>query len=329
MSSIRTNPIFHPAGASRLKRIISVRVKAAWPAVKETAAGASPASSTTNGSRIQSTAVLVPTTATMAPPITNPTVVPTTARARFWPVPRALDRRTLRVANATQKACWTVRRSATSTASPRPAAPRRLLCSHRELRSACEPARSWAAVRNPTKPSGWRPSTFSSQVRRSARAAKSTLAAICRTMKLSSCERKLGSSALTTRRAFSSSSTAAVDSGSAAVLVRSSSSRAALSWAVAALSAWPVCPGDSRRSAAASSAVAAACLTAHTASIGFGPAGAVSTLRRTIALSHRSSSTRRTAARADVLSPVGRYGVAKKPVWTASTAASAAATEAW
>ena len=47
--------------------------------------------------------------------------------------------------------------------------------------------------------------------------------------------------------------------------------------------------------------------------------------RSTIAFSQRSSSTSRTIARAEVLSPVGRNGVAKNTVCSASSAASARA----
>ena len=43
----------------------------------------------------------------------------------------------------------------------------------------------------------------------------------------------------------------------------------------------------------------------------------------TIALSQRSSSTRRTTVRPAVLSPVGRYGVARNAAWSAATAPSA------
>ena len=61
-------------------------------------------------------------------------------------------------------------------------APRRLLCSHDELGSACASARSRAELSGPVKPEGWRPSSRCSQVRRAAAAAKSTLAAICSVM---------------------------------------------------------------------------------------------------------------------------------------------------
>ena len=51
--------------------------------MNEIAAGAIPANSTANGSRIQSTVVLVPIAYTSAPPITKPAEVPTTARSVF------------------------------------------------------------------------------------------------------------------------------------------------------------------------------------------------------------------------------------------------------
>ncbi len=59
-SSIRTSPIFQPAGTIRLNRISSVIVNAACPAANEIAAGASPANRTTNGSSTHSTVVSVP-----------------------------------------------------------------------------------------------------------------------------------------------------------------------------------------------------------------------------------------------------------------------------
>ena len=55
MSSIRTSPTSQPSGARMLKRISSVTVNAAWPAAKEIAAGARPASRIANGSSSHST----------------------------------------------------------------------------------------------------------------------------------------------------------------------------------------------------------------------------------------------------------------------------------
>ena len=141
-------------------------VNAAWPAAKEIAVGARPANSTANGSSTHSTVVLVPISATSAPPTTNPAVVPSRPRIAFWPVLSALERSTASVPNTTQKPCWTEVSSATSTASARPVAPRRLLCSHDELGSACASARSRAELSGPVKPAGWRPSSRSSQLRR-------------------------------------------------------------------------------------------------------------------------------------------------------------------
>ena len=121
-----------PAGWMMLKRISSVSVNAACPAVKEITAGATPASSTASGSSTQSSAVLVPMAATTAAPIANPIAVPSTPRAMNWPVFSAFERSTDSVPSTTQNECCTPVRLATNTARPRPTAPRTLLCSHTE-----------------------------------------------------------------------------------------------------------------------------------------------------------------------------------------------------
>ena len=61
--------------------------------------------------------MLVPISATSAPPITNPTVVPINPRITFCPVLSAFDRSTASVPKTTQNPCCTEVRSATSTAS--------------------------------------------------------------------------------------------------------------------------------------------------------------------------------------------------------------------
>ena len=62
MSSTRSRPTRHPAGWMMLKRNTSVSVNAAWPAAKEIAAGATPASRIASGSSSHSSVVLVPIT---------------------------------------------------------------------------------------------------------------------------------------------------------------------------------------------------------------------------------------------------------------------------
>src|SRR5581483_2996764 len=85
--------------------------------------------------------------------------------------------------------------------------------------------------------------------------------------------------------------------------------------------------GDSRSSAPRSSTAAAAFLTLHAA--GFGMAQLSERDCARIALSQLSSSTSRTTARAEVLSPVGRLGVARKTRLRSAIAASDAVTAAW
>ena len=153
-SSIRIRPILQPAGAMMLYRITSVIVKLAWPAVNEMTAGDTPAISTAIGSRIHSTVSLVPMPTISAPPMTNPTRLPSTARTTFCPVLKALDRSTLSVPSTTQNECWTPVRSATSTARPSAIAPRTLLCSQTECGSTCAPARSCTDDSAPVTPPG-------------------------------------------------------------------------------------------------------------------------------------------------------------------------------
>ena len=71
-----------------------------------------------------------------APPITNPTAVPVSARSAVEPVEAALVRSTDRVPSTTQNPCWTPERSATVTATAIASAPRRLLMNHTERRLA-------------------------------------------------------------------------------------------------------------------------------------------------------------------------------------------------
>ena len=48
-SSILVRPTLHPTGSMMLNRMTTVTVKAAWPATKETIAGATPATRTASG----------------------------------------------------------------------------------------------------------------------------------------------------------------------------------------------------------------------------------------------------------------------------------------
>ncbi len=99
----------------------------------------------------------------------------------FWPVLSALERSTESVPSTTQKECCTPVSLATSTATPSATAPRTLLCSQTEPRSMCAAARCCTAEAVLASPFGWRPSTRSIQLRRSAAAVKSTFSAMIET----------------------------------------------------------------------------------------------------------------------------------------------------
>ena len=194
---------------------------------------------------------------------------------------------------------------------PSPTAPRRLLRSHSDWRPRWALARSCAAVSAVGNPAGERPSSCWSHVLRSAAAATLAFAAIWPTTKLSSCARKLGSSDETTVRG---------SEGSATVLRRSRRARASLKSASAS---WRVLAGTRSgrpsMSAVTSRTRAAASQIAHT-SRRAARARDCGAAWMTISSSQRSSSTSRTTARALVLNPVGRNGVAKNVAWSASIA---------
>ena len=190
------------------------------------------------------------------------------------------------------------------------------------LRRARPRARA-AEASGPLKPSGWRPSSRSSQLRRAAAAANSVFAAIWPTTKLSSCARKLGSSAETTLRAASPSSRPPGRAGRSTrgrALERASASRISSTAAGSGsrvLSAPRAGPPPAR-------APGGRDLDGAHGVLGCGRGGwRFGAERSTIAFSQRSSSTRRTTARASVASPVGRYGVAKNRPGGRSTASSA------
>ena len=78
----------------------------------------------------------LPITTTSAPPITNPSAVPASARIAVAPVAAAFVRRTESVPSTTQKPCWTLLTSATATATASATAPRMLLTNQTERRLA-------------------------------------------------------------------------------------------------------------------------------------------------------------------------------------------------
>ena len=211
----------------------------------------------------------------------------------------ALERSTASVPKTTQNACCTPVSWETSTARPSATAPLTLFCSQSECGSTWDPARSCAVESRSASPMGRRPSTWSSQLRRSAAADSATLPAICMTTKLSSCARKPGSSAEITASPL-------VVSGTLMVAPRSSSASRSRSSASATCSGSRLCLGMSSRSAQRSSTTAAACFTAHARRSTVIPGGGLARVSTTIPLSHLSSSTSRTTARAAVLRPVGR-----------------------
>ena len=167
-------------------------VNAACPAANEIAAGATPASRTRAAAG--PTAPSCPCRSREnAAPMANPTAVPTSPRAMYCPVLSAFERSTESVPSTTQNECCTPVRSATSTASPSPTAPRTLLCSQTEWRLDVRPRALLGRGQRAASP------------RAAARAADPTsLAArpppsdrccspICAAAKPSSCARKLGS----------------------------------------------------------------------------------------------------------------------------------------
>ena len=126
-SSIRTTPTFHPTGTSRLNSTATITVNAAWPTANGVVPGEYAATKTAIGNAIHNAVSSLPIATTSAPPITNPSAVPASARTAVAPVAAALVRRTDRVPSTTQKPCWTVLTSATATATASATAPRMLL----------------------------------------------------------------------------------------------------------------------------------------------------------------------------------------------------------
>ena len=239
--------------------------------------------------------MLVPISGTSTPPTTNPAMVPSRPRTTFWPVLSALERSTESVPNTTQKQCCTPVRSATSTARPSAGRAAEAVVQPDRVRSTC----AGALLRGGQRPREARRLAAEQPVdqpRRSAAAAKSMLLAICETAKLSSCARKLGSSELIA----GARSPSALDGQLAWSSALSSHLRAARRARRRALPRMPPALRAGRRRARAR---AAATLTAQAAVRGVAsPAGA----RLHDRVEPASSSTSRTTARVEVLSPVGR-----------------------
>ena len=118
-----------------LNKITTVSVNAACPPANEMHAGATPARKTASGSSNHSSVVFVPIPASRAAPATKPATVPAMARTASCPVFSAVERSTDSAPRTTQNACWTPVSLAASTASPSPAAPRKLLCNQTECGS--------------------------------------------------------------------------------------------------------------------------------------------------------------------------------------------------
>ncbi len=88
-----------------LNRNTSVSVNAAWPAAKEIAAGATPASRIATGSRNHSSVVLVPIAVSISAPTMKPITVPDRPRSAVCPVLSAFERSTESAPRTTQKEC--------------------------------------------------------------------------------------------------------------------------------------------------------------------------------------------------------------------------------
>src|SRR6185437_16645496 len=121
-SSTRINPTLHPVGMIKLKKISTIIVNAACPAVNDAISGTNAEPNTTNGIRIHSTSLSTPTTLINRAPRTNPIPVPSTARSILVPVVNALLRSTDSAPSTTQNPCSTGNTwvTATANASPRP-----------------------------------------------------------------------------------------------------------------------------------------------------------------------------------------------------------------
>ena len=98
-------------------------------------AGATPARKTASGSTNHSSVVFVPIATSRAAPTMKPATVPSMARTASCPVFSAFERSTDSAPRTTQNECWTPVSLAASTASPSPAAPRKLLCNQTECGS--------------------------------------------------------------------------------------------------------------------------------------------------------------------------------------------------
>ena len=173
---MRTSPRLQPAGWRMLKRMSTVSVNAACAAANDIAAGASPASRTATGSTSHSSALFVPISHTRPRRRRSPPRCPASARSAVCPVLSALERSTDSAPSTTQKECWTLLRSADQHREPEPdGAAQAVLQPHRvplEVR-----ARALLGGRQRAREARrGRPSSRSSQVRRSAAAAATDVA---------------------------------------------------------------------------------------------------------------------------------------------------------
>ena len=294
-------------------------VNAAWPAANEIVAGARPASRTAGRSSTQSSVVLVPMSTTSTPPTTKPATVPSRPRSTFCAGAQRVGAQHRERAEHDPEGVLHAREvgdehreAEADGAADAVLQPQRVALDVgagalvRGGERACQPGRLAAEeLIEPAAPLGG-----GGRSRRSP--------AICETTKLSSCARKLGSSAeitsplpVTPAGSFRSRCARARRAARAARRApRAGHRRTAAARPADPRSVRAPGPRRSSRRTARGSAVAAC------------RSGAA---WRTSVLSQRSSSTRRTTARAAVLSPVGRYGVAKNTACSASTASSARA----
>ena len=125
----------HPVGWMMLNKITTVSVNAACPPANEMIAGATPARKTASGSRSHSSVVFVPIPASRAAPMMKPATVPGHGANGVLPGVQRIGAQHRQRAEDYPERCWTPVSLAASTASPSPAAPRKLLCNQTECGS--------------------------------------------------------------------------------------------------------------------------------------------------------------------------------------------------
>ena len=117
---MRTRPTCHPTGEIRLKMMITVTVKAAWPATNPMALAAYDARKIAIGIAIHMSTGSLPASTAKRPPAAKPMTLPASACTVVRPVASAFERSTESVPSTTQNA-WprpSVRASSTEIASP-------------------------------------------------------------------------------------------------------------------------------------------------------------------------------------------------------------------